>query len=101
MLVALGNFNQIIAYFIFVTVLFIALTVTAVFVLRRQPGSPDGYKIPGYPATPLLFLVLTAVLLFLLAAHNPTQAFLGAGVVLLGWPVYHLMFRNVEKEKNS
>jgi APA family basic amino acid/polyamine antiporter len=93
LLVALGTFNQIVAYFIFMAVLFIALTVAAVFVLRRRPASGVAYQTPGYPVTPLVFLAFGIVLLFLLAAHNPTQAFLGAGVVALGWPVYHLAFR--------
>ena len=34
-LVLLGTFKQIVAYFIFITVLFVGLTVGALFVLRR------------------------------------------------------------------
>lgn len=86
--VALGTFNQIIAFFIFITVFFIALTVAAVFVLRKKTGHEITFKTPGYPVTPVIFLALVAVLLFLLAAQNPKQAFLGAGMVALGWPVY-------------
>ena len=41
----------------------------------------------------LLFLVLVAVLLFLLAGHNPLQAALGVGIVALGIPVYLIAFR--------
>jgi APA family basic amino acid/polyamine antiporter len=93
LLIALGTFGQIIAYFIFVTVLFIALTVAAVYVLRRKPANEMDHKTAGYPVTPFIFLALVALLLFLLAANNPKQAFLGVGVVALGWPVYHLAFR--------
>jgi APA family basic amino acid/polyamine antiporter len=93
LLVAIGTFNQIVAYFIFVTVLFIALTVAAVFVFRSRQGSGTNYNSPGYPVTPLLFLVLVALLLFLLASQNPKQAFLGVGMVALGWPFYHWLFR--------
>jgi APA family basic amino acid/polyamine antiporter len=92
-LVALGTFNQIIAYFIFVTVAFIALTVAAIFVLRSGRERGSTYQAGGYPFTPLLFLALITLLLVLLAGHNPTQAFLGVGVVALGVPVYHLLFR--------
>jgi amino acid transporter len=38
-LILIGTFEQIIAYFFFVTVLFIALTVAALFVLRRKERS--------------------------------------------------------------
>ena len=90
--VALGTFNQIIAFFIFITVCFIGLTVAAVFVLRRKT-TPTTFKAPGYPLTPIVFLVLVTLLLFLLAARNPLQALLGVGVVALGWPVYQFIFK--------
>lgn len=89
----LGTFNEIVAYFTFSVVFFVALTVAAVFILRRKRGDAPPYRTPGYPLTPLLFLVLVAVLLVLLAGNNPKQAFLGVAVVALGVPVYHLLFR--------
>jgi hypothetical protein len=49
--------------------------------------------VTGYPFTPLVFLMLVSVLLVLIAANNPRQAFLGVFVVALGWPVYRLIFR--------
>jgi APA family basic amino acid/polyamine antiporter len=93
LLVALGTFEQIIAYFIFVTVLFIGLTVAAVFILRRRHGELAQYHIAGYPATPLFFLILVTILLVLLGSNSPKQAVLGLGVVALGLPIYHLLFR--------
>jgi APA family basic amino acid/polyamine antiporter len=94
LLVALGTFNQIIAYFIFVAVCFVALTVASLFVLRRKVGQPAAlYRTPAYPLTPVLFLSMVAVLLLLLAANSPGQEFLGVAVVALGVPVYHLIFR--------
>jgi APA family basic amino acid/polyamine antiporter len=95
-LVLLGTFNQIIAYFIFVTVLFVALTVAGLFVLRRREEAPGAsYRTPGYPVTPAIFLGLVAVLLILLAGHSPIQAALGVGIVGLGGPVYALVFRRM------
>jgi len=93
LLVVLGAFNEIISYFIFVVVIFVALTVAALFVLRRRSAGELRYQTPGYPVTPVVFLVLTTVLLFLLAANNPRKSFLGVAVVLVGVPVYYLMFR--------
>ena len=91
-LVLVGTFNTIISYFIFVVVIFIALTVAALFVLRGKGPGTVVYRTPGYPLTPILFLVLIALLLFLLGGHNPKQALLGVGVVALGLPVYSLLF---------
>ena len=86
-LVALGTFETIVAYFIFITVVFIALTVGAVFVLGRSDPS---FKVPGHPWTPLTFLTMVAGLLGLLALNNPLQAMLGVALVAAGVPVYHL-----------
>jgi APA family basic amino acid/polyamine antiporter len=99
LLVALGTFEQIIAYFIFITVIFIALTVAAIFVLRRkQTGGEPPFRAPGYPVTPAVFLLLLTGLLVLLAVNNPWQALLGAGVVALGLPVFHLVFAQTKGE---
>jgi APA family basic amino acid/polyamine antiporter len=92
-LVLIGTFSTIISYFIFVVVIFIALTVAALFPLRRTARNGSGYRTPGYPVTPVLFLLLIALLLFLLGGRNPLQALLGVGVVALGLPVYYLLFR--------
>jgi APA family basic amino acid/polyamine antiporter len=101
LLVGLGTFNQIIAYFIFITVLFIALTVAAVFILRRRDDQNRRlFLTVGYPLTPIIFLVLIAILLILLAASNPKQAFLGVLVVGVGLPVYWFINRERSKTEN-
>lgn len=93
LLVLLGTFSQILAYFIFVTVLFVALTAGALFVLRRRVSAHAAFRTPGYPVTPVIFLALVAVLLLLLVGHDPWQALLGVAIVALGLPVYWLAFR--------
>ena len=92
LLIALGAFEQIIAYFLFVAVLFLGLTVCTLFVFRRRdPSAP--VKAPGYPLTPLLFLVQIVALLALVLFSTPRQALLGCVVVVLGVPVYTLLQR--------
>jgi APA family basic amino acid/polyamine antiporter len=91
-LVLLGSFQQILGYFIFVTVIFIGLTVGAVFVLRRKEGRA-AYNAPGYPLTPVFFLSLVVVLLVLLVGNSPAEALLGLAIVVLGLPVYLLVER--------
>jgi basic amino acid/polyamine antiporter, APA family len=90
LLAALGNFNQIISYFVFVVVVFIALTVTSLFVLRARDSHTPNYLTPGYPFTPIVFLLLVTLILFLLGSK---QALLGVAVVALGIPVYYFFFR--------
>jgi APA family basic amino acid/polyamine antiporter len=92
-LVLLGTFDQIVAYFVFVILIFIGLTVAALFLLRRGDAREVKYLTPGYPVTPVIFLLLILLLLVLLAGNNPGQAFLGLLVVALGLPIYRLLFR--------
>lgn len=94
LLVAVGSFNQIISYFIFVVLIFIALTVAALFVLPRKQSHRLHFVTPGYPVTPVIFLLLLGVLLFLLGSSSPKQSLLGVGVVALGIPVYYFLFRS-------
>ena len=92
-LVLLGTFDQIVTYFVFVTVAFVGLTVGGLMVLRRRSGHDAPYRTPGYPVTPLVFLLLVATTLVLLAGHNPRQAAFGVGIVALGIPVYAFTLR--------
>ncbi len=94
-LILSGTFEQIISYFFFVVVFFIGLTVAGLFRIRGQEF--NGYKTFLYPLTPIFFLVVTAIVLALIAMNNPFQSFLGAIVVLLGWPVYAVFFRDKKR----
>ena len=91
----MGNFfQQIIAYFIFVAVVFLGLTVAGLFILRsRDQDAGSAVLTPGYPLTPLAFLALVAALLVLIAAHSPRETLLGTAVVLAGLPVYAVFRR--------
>lgn len=101
LLVWWGSFNQIISYFIFVVLVFILLTVAGLFVLRRSPPARIGFLTPGYPATPIVFLLLTILLLALLASGNTKQSLLGVVVVAVGIPVYYLLFRRPFARSNG
>lgn len=99
LLILSGSFEQILSYFFFIVVLFIALCVGGLFVIRRQTF--DGYKTPFYPLPPLVFIILTAVVLLLIAMKNPVQTALGIVVVLLGLPVYYLIFAKKDLKNNG
>ena len=71
LLAVLGTFDEILAYFIVPTVVFVGLTVAAVFVLGRGArNTEEPVSMPWHPIPPLLFLVPTAVLLALMAISN-------------------------------
>ena len=93
LLVALGTFAQIVAYFVFVAVVFLGLTVAGTFRLRADVTEGARLRVPGYPYTPLAFLALVVLLLALLVEHNTLQAALGVVVVMMGLPAYRLVRR--------
>jgi APA family basic amino acid/polyamine antiporter len=86
-----GTFDQILSYFMVPTLVFLALTVAAVFVLRRRSDSPvepeTSLAAPGYPISPLLFLVPILVVIVLRILGDPWRASIGLLVVVLGVPV--------------
>ena len=96
LLVLAGSFQQIIAYFIFVAVAFLGLTVAGLFRLRRRTQHTESaVRTPGYPLTPSAFLALVLLLLVLLAVRSPREVAVGCAVVLAGIPVYGLFNRRI------
>jgi basic amino acid/polyamine antiporter, APA family len=102
LLVLLGTFEQIISYAIFIVVFFLGLTVSGIFILRNRRKAGDSVVLtPGYPVTPLVFLVLVATMLFLVAARSPRGALLGVVVVLAGLPVYEILRRRQQPDAGA
>ena len=100
-LVLIGNFDEIIAYFIFVAVVFLGLTGVGLIISRsRNRGVEPPFRTPIYPVPPIAYLVLNLVLMLLLALHSPREAVLGTIVVLIGVPVYsafHLKRKDIRR----
>jgi APA family basic amino acid/polyamine antiporter len=89
LLAVVGSFNQIISFFIFVAVVFLALAGAGLVVARRAGGSKvPAFSMPFYPLPLVVFLILMSSLLILLAGHSPREAIFGLAVVLAGIPVY-------------
>jgi APA family basic amino acid/polyamine antiporter len=91
LLVFSGTYNELLDYVIFAALLFYALTVAGLFVLRiRRPDAPRPYRAFGYPLLPGLYVGLcTAVMLDLLVV-KPVFTWPGLLLVLSGIPVYFL-----------
>jgi APA family basic amino acid/polyamine antiporter len=92
------GFKELTDYVVFASLLFYALTVAAVYVLRRRlPDAPRTYRCWGYPVTPLLFI---AVVLFVdvRTFYDETlreQSLYGLCIIAAGVPVYFLLPRRV------
>jgi len=85
----MGKFQELINYTMFVGWIFYGLGAAAVFAYRRKyPDLNRPYVVPGYPWTPLLFVVTAAMLVLNVIVSTPKNAGIGLGIVALGLPVY-------------
>lgn len=65
------------------------LTVLGLFKLRiAQPDLARPYRAWGYPVTPLIFLSVTAFMMYYLITTRPLQSGLGAGAMASGLLIY-------------
>lgn len=93
--VLLRTFDQLADTFVTAIVPFYALSVAAIFVLRRRPDYDPPFRVPGYPVVPALF-VLATIFLLVNAVADPSSRWATLavfGAVLAGIPVYALTVR--------
>jgi len=89
LLVFSGTYGQLLDYVIFAALLFYALTVVGLFVLRaRQPNAERPYRAVGYPVLPALYVFLCVVVMLDLLVVKPLYTWPGLCIVLTGVPVY-------------
>jgi APA family basic amino acid/polyamine antiporter len=84
-----GRYDDLLTYTTFASLLFNALCVAAVFVLRRRmPAAERPYRTVGYPVTPALFILIAVLFVIYIVQGDPKSSLYGLGLVLLGVPVY-------------
>jgi APA family basic amino acid/polyamine antiporter len=90
-----GNlYNDLLDYVVFAALLFYALTILGVFVLRKtRPNAERPYRAFGYPWLPLLYIVAAIGIMVVLLLYKTQTAGRGMVIVLLGLPVYWLWSR--------
>ncbi|HEY6806814.1 MAG TPA: amino acid permease [Pyrinomonadaceae bacterium] len=85
-----GNvYTQLLEYIVSVDLIFYALMVGAVIVMRRKAPTIDRpYKTFGYPIVPLIYIVLAGLFIIDLAYLTPSTSGIGYLLVFTGIPVY-------------
>jgi basic amino acid/polyamine antiporter, APA family len=85
-----GKYGDLLDFLMGVVILFYAMTIFGIFVLRRnQPDTPRPIKAPLYPFLPALYVILSTILVFILLKEKPEYTYPGLGIVALGVPVYY------------
>jgi len=93
-----GNvYGQLLDYVISADLIFYALMVGAVFVMRRKaPDLERPYRTFGYPLVPVIYIAIAALLVLDLAYLTPATAGIGYLLVLTGIPVYFIWRRQAK-----
>ena len=95
-----GGYNALFTYVMFMMVLSYALTVAALFVLRRKmPDAPRPYRCTGYPWLPALYVLMGVAWTVNVIVEKSTEAMWGAVIVGLGVPFYLYWKRSNRKAK--
>ena len=83
------TFEQLAEAFVLLLYPFLALTVAAVFVLRRKrPDLERPYRTAGYPIVPAIFLIGVTAMMGNALVKRPSATLLAAGIVVVGVPIY-------------
>ncbi len=84
-----GKFSELLTTSIFAAWIFYGLGAAALFQYRRNmPEAERPFSVPGYPWTPLLFILAATALVGNTILSKPKEAAIGSGFVLLGLPAY-------------
>jgi APA family basic amino acid/polyamine antiporter len=91
-MVLFGTFDQILTYMGFSLGLFPIMSVIGVFKLRRE-GTYD-YRMPGFPAIPLVYILAGSTILILGYFERPVESSIALGMALVGIPFYYIFRRS-------
>jgi len=85
-----GTYGQLLDYVVFGDWIFFGLTAATLFVYRRRDRaeSGNGFRAPGYPLIPALFVLAAAYVVLSSIISNPVNAGIGAVLIGLGVPAY-------------
>jgi len=90
-LAATGTFQSLLTYVVFVGWIFYAFGAIAIFVYRRrEPNLARPFRTPGYPVTPILFVLSVAAIVINTIVMQPRNVIFALGLMVLGVPAYYM-----------
>ncbi len=96
-MVLTSSFDALLGYVGFTLSVVAAMTVLGIFVLRRrEPALPRPYRAWGYPGVPVLFVALSAWMVFHALRENPAASWAGVLTVAAALALYAVVGRRRE-----
>ncbi len=96
-LVMTGTYRQLFTRVIYTEWLFFALLAIGVVILRRRRGYAPQWRMPGVPAVPIVFALVSFAIAFNQIRVDPVNSTIGLLIVLAGLPVYAIWGRTHSK----
>jgi len=101
--VSYGNlYSDLLDYVVFSVLIFYALTIAGIFVLRRKsPNAERPYRAFGYPILPAFYIIMAIAIMAVLILYKTQTTWPGLVIVLLGVPVYLVWSRQPAAKATS
>jgi len=85
-----GTYSDLLTYVTFASVLFNALTVLGLFILRKKrPDLPRPYKTHGYPWIPAIYILISLAFVAFILQGDPVNSLKGLALILIGLPFFY------------
>lgn len=88
LLATMGGVGELVAWATLAILFLSSLAVASLFVLRRRDSESPGFDCPGYPLTPLVYIVVSLGVSVSSLLYDPRRAAVGVSVLAAGVPVY-------------
>ena len=89
-----GSYGDLLDFVIATVLLFYALTILGVFILRiRKSGAVRKYRAFGYPWIPAIYVISTVFIFIILLIYKPGYTWPGMIIIATGIPVYYFWRR--------
>jgi basic amino acid/polyamine antiporter, APA family len=92
-LVVTGTYREFVGRVIYTEWIFFALLAIGVVVVRRRSDYIPRWRMPGVPAIPMVFAVVSFAIVVNQVRVDPWNSAIGLGMVVVGLPIFRLWVR--------
>jgi APA family basic amino acid/polyamine antiporter len=89
-LVMTGSYRALFTRVIYTEWIFFAMLALGVVIMRRRPGYTPAWRMALVPAAPILFIVVSLMIVVNQIRVDVSSAAMGLGIVATGFPAYYL-----------
>ena len=94
-----GTFEQVLTYMGFALGIFPVLTIAGVFKMRKN--NPQALKLPGYPFTQIIYLIVGIMILVLSFLERPMESSIASLTVIVGIPAYYFFKKTTQAQSGK